>query len=337
MLMRPSHSICGNQFYPGVSFADVSKRYGTRDVLRNISIDIVPGETLAVLGPNGAGKTTMFKLILGLTRPSSGNVRFADDDPASGHFVQMRRHIGFLPENISFHDMMTGREALKFFASIKAVSADECEGLLNLVRLQDAADYRIRTYSKGMRQRLGFAQALLGAPKLLLLDEPTTGLDPALRQSYYSILGRLRQSGVTIILSSHSLHELQDHADRYTILDKGRIVALGKFDELQHIANLPTIVRITAPAASVEKIPGLLSKLNGQIQIRARSSDFVEFRCSNAERANLIRILTSRNLPIENIEIEPPNLNQIYIHFTRERDSRDLTSGDREGGSAHHG
>lgn len=325
MLMHPSYSIDRNLFSSGITIAGVSKHYGTRHVLSNISIDISPGETLAVLGPNGAGKTTIFKLILGLTKANSGKIRIADENPASETFVQMRRFIGFLPENISFYDMMTGREALKFFASIKSVNSDECEQLLSLVELEEAADYRIRTYSKGMKQRLGLAQALLGSPKLLLLDEPMTGLDPALRQSTYLILERLRNSGVTIVLSSHALHELQDQADRYAILDKGHFSAIGTFDELQDRAGLPTIVRITAPVESLERIPVLLTQWKGQLMTDPQSSNCMEFRCRNSERADLIRALTSHNMVLENIEVKRPDLSQIYIHFTENLGEQEAT------------
>ena len=148
------------------------------------------------------------------------------EDPAAGEF-SARRQLGYLPENVAFNAALTGRETLAFYARLKQIKPASAWPLLDRVGLTDAADRRVGTYSKGMRQRLGLAQALLGRPRVLLLDEPTTGLDPALRQTFYEILNELRDDGATVLISSHALNELEDRAEHVLIMNRGRAGGAG--------------------------------------------------------------------------------------------------------------
>ena len=163
--------------------------------MRGVDLQLNPGESVALVGHNGAGKTTLMKLMLGLIRPSAGYVRVLGEDPVASASVRSRNGVGFLPETIAFNASMTGAEVITFFARLKGVPKAEGRDLLARVGLSDAAGQRVGTYSKGMRQRLGLAQALLGSPRVLLLDEPTTGLDPQLRQNFYAIVSDLRDAG----------------------------------------------------------------------------------------------------------------------------------------------
>jgi Cu-processing system ATP-binding protein len=187
----------------------VAKHYGALAAVRNITLQLGEGQTVALVGHNGAGKTTLFKLMLGLTRSSAGTIRVLGADPLSPDGQRARLEIGYLPENVVFSSTLTGLETLQFYATLKRRSRSECVALLERVGLAHAARKRVSTYSKGMRQRLGLAQAVIGAPRLLFLDEPTTGLDPLVRQSFYELVGELRGRGVTAILSSHALSELE--------------------------------------------------------------------------------------------------------------------------------
>ena len=198
----------------------VVKAYGPVRAVQDVSFRVRAGECLALVGHNGAGKTTLIKMMLGLVRASGGGLSVLGEDPTSGA-PNLRRQIGFLPENVAFNSSLSGRELLAFYANLKDARG-EVERLLDLVGLTEAADRRVGTYSKGMRQRLGLAQALLGGPRLLLLDEPTTGLDPALRRHFYRIVGDLARGGTAVLISSHALAELEDFAERVVILDRGR-------------------------------------------------------------------------------------------------------------------
>ena len=222
-----------------VKILKVVKRFGQVEAVRDVSFDLREGETVALVGHNGAGKTTLIKLMLGLIRPMSGSIRVLGEDPAAGEFAA-RRRLGYLPENVSFNAALTGRETLAFYARLKREGRGTVSPLLDRVGLGHAADRRVGTYSKGMRQRLGLAQALLGEPRVLLLDEPTTGMDPALRQSFYEIVEELRRRGATVLLSSHALTELEERAGRVVIMNRGVKVADGTLDELRRIARLPT-------------------------------------------------------------------------------------------------
>jgi Cu-processing system ATP-binding protein len=163
----------------------VSKRYGSQFAVRAVDLSLRAGECVALVGHNGAGKSSLIKMMLGLTTPTEGAVRLLGENPAGAAAAHLRRAVGFLPENVAFHPSMTGRETLDFYARLKGEPTARNPGLLERVGLDGAAARkRVGAYSKGMRQRLGLAQALLGRPRVLFLDEPTTGLDPALRQSF---------------------------------------------------------------------------------------------------------------------------------------------------------
>ena len=181
-----------------VEIERLSKSYGPIKAVTEASLALGSGETVALVGHNGAGKTTLLKLMLGLVRPSSGRLRVLGDDPAAGEFAA-RRRLGYLPESVSFNTSLTGREILSFYSRLKGWPVARSLNLLDRVGLAPAAARRVGTYSKGMRQRLGLAQALIGEPQLLLLDEPTTGLDPALRLEFYDIIEQLRAGGATVV------------------------------------------------------------------------------------------------------------------------------------------
>ncbi|MBL8460137.1 MAG: ABC transporter ATP-binding protein, partial [Zoogloea sp.] len=180
----------------------VTKDFGTIQAVKGVDLSIAPGELFGLIGHNGAGKSTLFKMMLGLIPLTSGHIHL-DGEPITGpRFRETRRKIGYLPENVVLYDNLTGLETLYFFADLKAVPRRECAALLDKVGLTAAAGRRVREYSKGMRQRLGFAQALLGTPRLLFLDEPTTGLDPGAIRDFYRILRELKGEGVTMVLTS---------------------------------------------------------------------------------------------------------------------------------------
>ena len=239
---------------PAFVLQSVGKRYGGVTALTAVSLEGLPGECLALVGHNGAGKTTLMKLLLGLVRPSEGTVLTLAADPTSAAGDAARFQLGFLPETIAFDAAMTGREVLAFYARLKRLAPSTGEPLLERVGLAPAAGRRVGTYSKGMRQRLGLAQALLGRPRLLLLDEPTTGLDPALRRSFYELISELTRDGVTVLLSSHALSEMEARTDRVAILERGRLIACGSLADLRRQARLPVQVRITVPLCQTGRV-----------------------------------------------------------------------------------
>ena len=290
---------------PTIELSGVSKSYGPIEAVKDVSFSFGEGEIVALVGHNGAGKTTLIKMMLGLIRPSAGTVRVLGEDPATGA-AEVRTRLGYLPENVSFNPALTGTETLRFYAALKRAGAGQIAGLLERVGLAGAANRRVRTYSKGMRQRLGLAQALLGEPKVLLLDEPTTGLDPASRRDFYHFLDELRDTGSTILLSSHALSELEGRADRVVIVGRGVKIADGTLDELRGIARLPTRIRIKL-AEGEERRP------DGSRDWRAVNGHMLEIDAAPEDKVELLR--DALRASVADLDVTPPTLDELYAHF----------------------
>jgi Cu-processing system ATP-binding protein len=299
-----------------VEIRNVVKRFGKVEAVRDVSFNLPDGETVALVGHNGAGKTTLMKLMLGLIRPTGGSISVLGDDPAAGQF-EGRRRLGYLPENVSFNAALTGHETLAFYARLKREAANSVAPLLDRVGLTHAANRRVGTYSKGMRQRLGLAQALLGEPRVLLLDEPTTGLDPALRQSFYEIVEELRAQGATVLLSSHALTELEERAGRVIIMNRGVKVADGTLDELRHIARLPTKIRLKLSERGLATVPEWLGPNRDWRRVNGH---MVEIDASPDDKIEVLRRATVEGAPVEDLDVAPPTLDALYAHFLRSRE-----------------
>jgi len=293
----------------------VDKRYDKTAVVDNISLQINSGESFVLVGHNGAGKTTLMKLMLGLTQPNAGQVRVLGKDPASRAFSALRRGLGYLPESVSFYHHMTGFELLRYYARLKGVAVNEIGKSLQQVGLLEAANKRLHTYSKGMRQRLGLAQAILGSPRLLFLDEPTTGLDPSLRRDFYRIIGALRASGSTVVISSHSLNEIEAQADRIALIKNGKLVACGSLEELSRLVNLPVRTRLTVA-------PGQAAGIAGQLEAHFRIDEIndhdITLVCPVDHKIAMLRHVSDLGDAVLDISMSAPRLDEIYLHFMHE-------------------
>jgi Cu-processing system ATP-binding protein len=297
-----------------ISLQAVSKQYGNETVLHDVNLRVQSGECIVLVGHNGAGKTSLLKLMLGLTRPSSGTVEVLGSNPAFSAAVAQRLALGYLPESVVFYEAMTGREVLAFYAQLKGSKSSECEKLLELVGLGDAAKRRVGTYSKGMRQRLGLAQAMLGNPQLLFLDEPTTGLDPILRQHFYELIDGLQKEGATSIISSHALNEVEARASRFVILKAGVIVACGTLDELYQQATLPVRFKITVTPGEASSIA---ERMGSAVNISEVNNQSFSLSCFKDEKMPLIRHISSLGEVVQDMQIMPPRLDELYSHFMK--------------------
>lgn len=292
---------------PAVSVETLVKRYGAQTALDGVSLDIAPGERLALLGHNGAGKTTLIKLILGLTAPDAGRIEVLGQAPGSS---AVRAHCAYLPENVAFHPSLTGREQLTLFYRLKGAPSGEARGALARVGLADAMDRRIGTYSKGMRQRLGLAQILIGSPKLVVLDEPTSGLDPLSREMFYAMTAELADAGAAVLLSSHALTELEARTDRIVILRDGQVAANGRLAELRAGAGLPVRIRVAARPGTADDVARHVggTRVNGCA---------VELVCAPGEKIQCLSAVTALGAAVEDVDVVPPSLEDIYRHYSR--------------------
>ena len=291
-----------------VDIQGVNQRYGNMTVLHDFNLQLGEGEVLGLFGHNGAGKTTSMKLILGLLSPTEGSVRVlgrAPNDP------DVRRQLGYLPENVTFYPQLSGRETLRHFARLKGAALKQVEELLEQVGLAHAADRRVKTYSKGMRQRLGLAQALLGEPRLLLLDEPTVGLDPIATQDLYQVVDRLRQRGTSIILCSHVLPGVEAHINRAAILAKGRLQAVGSLSQLRAEAGLPVRIRASGIGQGQSWVERW-SEAGHSARLLGESS--IEVVAINGHKLVLLRQLLDESEP-DDIEIHQPSLEDLYRFY----------------------
>lgn len=294
-----------------IELVDVGKEYGRVTALRNLSLQIGQGEVLGLLGHNGAGKTTTIKLILGIIEPTHGKVEVLGHSPSAKEARSLRMQWGYLPESVSFYEQLTGGEVLDYFAQLKRVPVSERKTLLERVGLVEAAERRVKTYSKGMRQRLGLAQALLGRPKLLFLDEPTVGLDPIAVHDFFATLDELRKQGTTVILSSHVLPGIEQHIDRVAIMRTGSLVALGTLEQLRTEAGLPLKIRAS----------GSWPKGFWESRLEAQGLSHYKVNCTSLEvqspleaKLDVMRLLLEEH-GIQDLELIPPSLESLYVHY----------------------
>lgn len=288
---------------------EVTKRYGSVTALRDVSLALNAGEATALVGHNGAGKTTLIKLMLGLIRPEHGTVRVAGVDPAGSRGANARRNLGFLPENVAFHGAMTGAESMAFYARLKGRPVRGNTALLERVGIAHAADRRVATYSKGMRQRLGIAQALIGEPRLLLFDEPTSGLDPASRTEVFETIDALRAGGATVLVSTHALAEIGNRVDRAAIVHRGRLLAAGTLAELHgsDAARLHLRVRVRPCTTSA-----VLSAIGRAAECVERDERSLALVAPAGAKMEILRALAALGDAVEDVDIEAPDLQRLY-------------------------
>ena len=245
--------------------------------VRDLHLRVEAGEVYGLLGPNGSGKSTTLKIILGLVSPTHGRTEIFGRD--SG-LVDSRAAVGFLPENPYFYKYLSGEETLRFFGKLCGLTGPalrkRIDELLELVGLTSARKRRLGTYSKGMLQRIGLAQALIHDPRLVVLDEPTAGVDPAGSRDIRNLIVDLKGRGITVLLSSHLLAQAQEICDRVGILANGVLVREGRLDELIAIENQTELILENAPEAVLDEIEELAVRANAKVIGRQRSTTTLE-------------------------------------------------------------
>jgi len=295
-----------------IEVKNVFKYYDEVLAVDGVTLTVFKGETLGLIGHNGAGKSTLFKMMLGLIPSTSGEIDINGTPVQGGRFRELRRSIGYLPENVVFYDNLTGLETLEFFAALKGSGRDKCLPLLEKVGLAHAATRRVDGYSKGMRQRLGFAQALLGTPRILFLDEPTTGLDPEGIREFYSILHDLNSQGVTVVITSHILSEIQERVQRLAILKLGKLHALGTVQELRESVDLPLVIQIRQQCAA-NTLHAVLQGID--LEALTITGNTAMIRCYRAQKMEVLRRLGTLGDALEDIVVKEPTLEDVFLGY----------------------
>jgi ABC-2 type transport system ATP-binding protein len=292
---------------PVVETRRLAKRYGTVDALVDLDLVVGRGEILGYLGPNGAGKTTTIRLLLGLLHPSAGEARAFGLD-CWRESVEVRRRLGYLPGDVRLYDGLTGRRFLALFARLRRCGPTvrtAAEELAERLRLD--LSRRIKTYSKGMKQKLGLIQAFMHDPELLILDEPTSALDPLVQQDLYALLRERRQAGATVFFSSHVLSEVEKVCDRVAIVRDGRLLAVRQVSELAELHLRRVRVRFADPArgASALRAAGFAPEERAEVwELTLRG-----------EIDPLLRTLARQKVTA--LTVEPLSLEEVFLRFYR--------------------
>lgn len=296
-----------------ITVRGVRKHYGAVHAVDGVDLDIRRGELFGLIGHNGAGKSTLFKMMLGLVPATAGEIRIGGVAVGGRDFRAARRAVGYLPENVVLYDNLTGLETLHFFARLKGAAAADCVPVLERVGLAHAARRRVREYSKGMRQRLGFAQALLGKPRLLFLDEPTTGLDPEAIRDFYATLRELRAEGVTMVLTSHILAEIQERVDRLAIMAAGKMQALGTVQALRERMDLPLNIELRVVEGELAAVRAGLAGL--PLLAVAECEGGLALQCRRETKMALLETLAMLAGKVSDVRVREPSLEDVFFGF----------------------
>ena len=297
----------------------LTKDYGARRAIDNLTFDAEQGEIVGFLGPNGAGKTTTMRILTGYMPPTDGTALVAGYDIVD-ESLEVRKRVGYLPETVPLYNDMTAVEYLKFMADLRHIpeSEDRAYETLERVNLMDRATSYIGNFSKGMRQRMGLAQALIHRPEVLILDEPTIGLDPAQVVEIRNVIKEIGKDR-TVLLSTHILSEAQQMCDRVLIINKGKIVAEDTPENLQSrlVGSQRVVVRVRGEA---DELPTKISKVKGVQDVEAKPDGSVEFEFSAGQdvRPQVAKAVIQAGYDL--LEMRPIGLSleEIFLELTRE-------------------
>ena len=299
-----------------VNAKGISKTFGDKLVLDRVDLAVETGSIFALLGPNGAGKTTLVRILATLVRPDAGTATVAGHDLLADP-VGVRRSISLTGQYAAVDDMLTGEENLRMMARLLHLTPREARarsaGLLTGFGLEDAATRRVKTYSGGMRRRLDLAVAMIGRPRLLFLDEPTTGLDPRSREQLWGFVRALAGEGVTVLLTTQYLEEADQLADRIAMLDRGRVVAEGTADELKSSLGGEVVRLQFADSAGYLRARQSVTAIGADERLRTLE---VATDGSAAAVHDLLGLLRAAGAPAARVSVERPSLDDVFLSLT---------------------
>jgi len=302
---------------PMLEATDLTKDYGGTRALDGVSFRVEEGEVFGLLGPNGAGKTTLLSIVCGLLPATAGQVRLAGR-PLGGAGSDLRREFGIVPQEVAVYDELTARENLQFFGELYGLGGatlrQRVDEVLEAVGLTAQAGQRVRTFSGGMRRRLNLGAGLVHRPRLLLLDEPTVGVDPQSRNHIFEEIRRLNAAGVTVVYTSHYMEEVQALCRRVGIMDRGRLVRCDTLPNL--LALLEGQVRLRVDQVT----PDLVARLRELPDVRVTEQGgrrlLLQCRDVNGTLVRLVGVLNELHAGLTALEIDEPSLERVFLHLT---------------------
>lgn len=297
----------------------LTKHYGPIVAVESLNLCLRAGEVFGLLGPNGSGKTTTILMLLGLTEPTAGWARVLGEDPLRNP-LEVKRRVGYMPDSVGFYDELTARENLRYTARLNGLPRPEAEARIDEalagVGLSEVADRPVATYSRGMRQRLGLTEVLLKRPQVAILDEPTMGLDPEAAQEFLVMIRGLKARGITVLLSSHLLQQVQAVCDRVGLFYKGRLVLEGSVDALSEQV-LGGVYRIAVEATG-DGLERLLSGIPGVVRVAQERPGSCRVEAQQDCRAEVARRVVAGGGQLLGLSLERATLDDVYARYFQE-------------------
>lgn len=309
-----------------IELADLTKKYGGHTVVDKLNLTITKGEVFGLLGPNGAGKSTTILMMMGLTDPDSGSVRVCDIDSTT-HPIDVKKWVGYLPEDVGFYDDYSGLENLVYTARLNGYSRKEAlqkaEQLLKKVGLTEHAEKKAGKYSRGMRQRLGLADVLIKNPRVIILDEPTLGIDPTGIKEFLELIVELsKEEGITVLFSSHLLHQVQQVCHRVGLFISGKLLAVGDinslskklFDNSAYTVEVGISGSSAAKSNETNRYKKLLQGIEGVTSVKTNNSIF-HVECSRDITASIAKAVVESGANLSYLNKKEFGLDDIYQHY----------------------
>jgi ABC-2 type transport system ATP-binding protein len=301
---------------PAIRAEALTKRYGSTTAVDRLDLSIEKGDVFGLLGPNGAGKTTTILMILGLTDPTSGTISTLGYNPLRQP-LEVKRRVGYVPDSVGFYDHMTGSDNLRFTGRLGGLRSDRIEesiqSALESVHLTEAADRRVGTYSRGMRQRLGIAEILVRKVEVAILDEPTSGLDPQTTREFLDLIRSLKGEGLTVVLSSHLLDLVQNICDRVALFSNGRIGLTGRVDDLMKEV-LGGIYALDLEASG-ENLSHRLSSINGVQRVTSSAGNRFRIDATADVRSAIAKSVVDAGGQLRALSMGSASLEDVYTRY----------------------
>jgi ABC-2 type transport system ATP-binding protein len=296
----------------------LTKRYGANLAVDHIDLEVDAGEIVGILGPNGSGKTTTILMLLGLTEPTGGRAVVAGFDPLRDP-LEVKRRVGYMPDQVGFYDGLSARDNLAYTGRLAGLPRHEIDerfaDAMERVGLGAVARDRVRTFSQGMRQRLGLAEVLMKRPSVAILDEPTTALDPHSTQEFLEMIRGLKADGTAVLLSSHHLDQVQSVCDRVALFNRGRIALAGTVTELAgQVLGGGHVIDVEARGPGIAE---RLAAVPGVVRVQALGGERYRVDCQRDLRAEIARRLAPE-VELVGINFAAPSLNEVYTRYFEE-------------------